>query len=511
MRRRQFLKSSAGAAALALLAQPARAQTQDPVSLDALDISGAMRTLPGASLKDFRGALNGPLVLPADEGYEAARRLAWPTTRFDRRPAFIVRATGPADVALAVTFARENNLLLAVKGGGHSDFGIGSRDGAMMLDLSLLRGVRISAAQQRAEVAGATLAGLIDHEAGARGLAVPLGDTPTVGIGGLALGGGFGKLGRRYGLTTDAIQAVDIVCADGRLRRASPDENSDLFWALRGGGGNFGVATAFELALRPIPPQVLAGQITFDYSQAKGVLRAYGHLAAAAPEVLHGQLLIRRNQDDASSSLELHVCWSGPLADGERAMETIRRFGRVTGDTVRPVTYPMAQGATAHVTRSAPTASPAPLARATYFQSGFVDGLDEALASMIVEALAPHPDRRFSMLFLHGGGEIARIDPSTSPFPYRTALHDMIFVATWPRGPGEEEHRADVTRIWQHLKPHTRGFYGNDMAGGVTAAEVATNFGSHAARLADIKARYDPSNLFRLNANIEPAPKPARS
>ncbi|HEX4779748.1 MAG TPA: FAD-binding oxidoreductase [Usitatibacter sp.] len=479
--------------------------------MDALDMSGAMRTLPAASLEDLRGVLNGPLVFPADEGYDAARRLAWPATRFDRRPAFIVRASGPADVALAVTFARENSLLLAVKGGGHSDFGIGARDGAMMLDLSLLRGVRISAAQRRAEVAGGTLAGLIDHEAGARGLAVPLGDTPTVGIGGLALGGGFGKLGRRYGLTTDAIRAVDIVCADGRLRRASPDENPDLFWALRGGGGNFGVATAFELALQPIPPQVLAGQITFDYSQARQVLRAYGHFAATAPDVLHGQLLVQRNPDDATSFLRLDVCWSGDLAEGQRAMETIRRFGRVTGDTVRPVTYPMAQGATAHAARHTSASSTAPRPRETYFQSGFLDVLDEALASMIVEALSPHPDRRFSMLFLHGGGEIARTDPGTSPFPHRTALHDMIFVATWPRGPGEQEHRAEVTRIWRQLETHTRGFYGNDMAGGVTAAEVAANFGSHAARLAGVKARYDPSNLFRLNANIEPAPRPARS
>ena len=510
MRRRQFLKRSAGVA-LGLATLTARAQTQDAPSVDALDMSGAMRTLPATSLKDLRGALNGPLVLPSDEGYEAARRLAWPTTRFDRRPAFVVRASGPADVALAVTFARESSLVLAVKGGGHSDFGVGARDGAMMLDLSLLRGVRISASQRRAVVAGATLTGLIDHEAGARGLGVPLGDTPTVGIGGLALGGGFGKLGRRFGLTTDAIRAVDIVCADGRLRRASADENSDLFWALRGGGGNFGVATAFELALRPIPPQVLAGQITFDYSQAGQVLRAYGHFAAAAPDVLHGQLLVRRNQDDANSFLQLNVCWSGNLADGERAMETIRRFGRVTGDTVRPVTYPIAQGATAHAARGAPSAAAAPAARETYFQSGFVDVLDEALASLIVEVLPPHPDRHFSMLFLHGGGEIARTDPATSPFPHRTALHDMIFVATWPRGPGEQEHRAEVTRIWRQLKPYTRGFYGNDMAGGVSAGEVAANFGSHAARLAEVKARYDPSNLFRLNANIEPAPHPARS
>ena len=507
MRRRQFLRSSAGAAAFSLFAQGARAQSRDPVALDALDLNGATRTLPASSFKDLRDALNGPLIFSSDDGYDAARRLAWPPSRFDRRPAFIVRASGPADVAVAVTFARENNLLLSVKGGGHSDFGLGGQDGAMMLDLSLMRGVRIDAAQQRAEVAGATLAGLIDHETGAYGLAIPLGDTPTVGIGGLALGGGIGRIGRLYGLATDAIRAADVVCADGRLRRASPDENPDLFWALHGGGGNFGVVTAFEFALHPMPPQVLAGQVTFDYAQAREVLRAYGHFAATAPDAMHGQMLIRRNQDDATSFLQLDVCWSGPLAEGERALETIRRFGRVTGDTVKPMTYPAFQGATAHAGRSATSSQD----RATFFRSGFVDVLDDALVSTIVDALTPRPDRSFAVLFLHGGGEIARIDPSTSPFPHRTALHDMIFVTTWLKGPGEAEHRSEATQIWQRLKPHTRGFYGNDMGGGVTPAEVAANLGSNAARMADIKARYDPSNLFRLNANIEPASAPAHA
>jgi FAD/FMN-containing dehydrogenase len=208
------------------------------------------------------------VLLPGDDGYEPARRLFF-HPRYDHRPAFIVQATGPADVVLAVAFARENNLLMSIKGGGHSDLGVSSHDRAMMLDLGLLRGVRVDPRSRRAWVAGATPSGLIDHETAPYLLATPLGGEPTVGFGGLALGGGFGKLGRTYGLTLDSVRSIDVVCADGQLRRASADENADLFWGLRGGGSNFGVATAFELDLHPVPERVFAGVLAFPFHQLR--------------------------------------------------------------------------------------------------------------------------------------------------------------------------------------------------------------------------------------------------
>ena len=268
--------------------------------------------------------------------------------RFDKHPAFIVQATGAADVALAVAFARENGLLLAVKGGGHNEFGVSVYEGGMLLDLSPLGGVRIDADTRRAWVGGATLAGLIDHEAGSRGLAAPLGGTSTVGIGGLAMGGGFGKLSRRFGLTLDAVRSMDLVSADGRIRRASERENPDLFWAARGGGGNFGVATALELELSPIPDRVFAGSISFPFEQARQVLTAYGDYARAAPDELCIELFLAARADPEAGQLKLNVCYSGALAEAECAFQSLRRFGRVLRDEVKAVSYSVAQGADSH-------------------------------------------------------------------------------------------------------------------------------------------------------------------
>jgi hypothetical protein len=377
----------------------------------------------------------------------------------------------------------------------------------MMLDLSPLRAVRIDTDTRSAWVAGATPAGLIDHEAGARGLAVPLGGAATVGIGGLALGGGLGKLARRHGLTLDAIRAVDVVCADGQIRRASRDENPDLFWALRGGGGNFGVATSLELQLHPIPPRVLAGEIVFPFSQLRQVLAAYGEFTAEAPDDLYVELVLACHGTAEASVLQLGVCYLGDPGRAERALQPLRRFGLVLRDGVKAVSYPTAQGAEAHAAARAPTTAPA---RETVFRAAFLDGMGPAFASALAEGLEPDPDRRINMLFLHGGGAISWTAPSETAFSHRSASHDMIFIASWPKGEDEARHAEHVRQTWSRLQPFTRGFYVNDMAGGVTPAEVAANYGPNAARLGALKARWDPQNLFRLNANILPAPASAR-
>lgn len=381
MRRRQFLQTTLGVASAALLSRYARAEANAPVpsGVEAVALDGGVGTLSGAALEDLRGALHGALLLPGDSGYDDARRLV--SRRFDKYPAFIVQATGAADVALAVAFARENRLLLAVKGGGHNEFGVSACEGAMMLDLSPLRGVHIDADSRRAWVAGATLAGLIDHEAGNRGLAAPLGGTSTVGIGGLALGGGFGKLSRRFGLTLDAVRAADIVTADGRIHRASERENPDLFWAVRGGGGNFGVATAFELELHPIPEQVFAGSIFFPFGQARQVLAAYGDYASAAPNDLYVELFLGIRATAEASQLQLNVCYSGAPAEAERVLKPLSRFGEVLRDEVKPLSYPTAQGADAHTSaRTPPAAGPTTDA---YGRTGFLEGLGAPLAARL--------------------------------------------------------------------------------------------------------------------------------
>lgn len=504
--RRLLLQVGLAAAGTAMSRRVSRAQPGATARVvEALTLDGGRRTLAAGALQDLAGALRGPLLLPRDDGYDQARRLA--SARFDRRPAFIVQATGAADAALAVTFARENHLLLSVKGGGHSDFGVSARDDAMMLDLSLLQGVRVDAQTRRAWVAGATLVGLIDHETGAQGLAVPLGGSPSVGIGGLALGGGLGRLGRRYGLTLDSIHAVDLICADGRPRRASPSDNPDLFWALRGGGGNFGVATAFELELHPIPDRVLAGSIFFPFSQLSRILKAYGEFSPEAPDDLYVELFLGVRANVETSVLQLNLCHLGDAIQADRILPVLRRFGRVVREDMTHVSYPIARGATAHAAARAPAAAPT---RDIFWRSGFLSQLGNPLASILAEELLPDPDRHINMLFLQAGGAIGRTAPDATAFAHRGARHDMIFVASSSKREGAPPHAEAANRTWGRLKSLTSGFYVNDMAGGVTPTEVAVDYGANAARLAAVKARYDPGNLFRLNANIMPAP-PARA
>lgn len=474
------------------------ARTSAPrTPVDALALDGSVKSLSFGMFTDFAAALRGDVLLPNDDGYDSARRLFF-YSRFDRRPAFIVQATGPQDVALAVAFAHENKLLLSIKGGGHSDLGVSSHDQAMMLDLGLLRGVRVDSRSKTAWIAGATPAGLIDHETAPDLLATPLGGEPTVGYGGIALGGGFGKLGRTYGLTLDSVRSIDVACADGKLRRASADENADLFWAMRGGGSNFGVATAFEVDLHPVPEKVFAGVLTFPFHQLREVATAYGDYSARASEQLYVELYIDVRDNADASLLQLNVCTIG--TDAEAALRPLRQFGDVLHDDIKPVSFATAQNAEAHHAVRLPVQSPP---SDTFFRSGLLEGLGAPLASAIAESLIPKPGRRITMLFLHAGGAISRRPVTSTAFSHRSTSHDMIFVGRWPKG--ETRHSEYISQTWDRLLPHIRGFYVNEMAGGVTPSEVADNYGANARRLAITKRKWDPDNLFRLNANILPA------
>ena len=471
-----------------------------PSEVAAALANGGVTSLRGAELKDLADTLHGRLLLPQDDGYDEARRLV--PRRFDKRPAFIVLATGAADVGYAVDFARERRLLLAVKCGGHSDWGVSACDGGMMLDLSQMRSVRVDAGARRSWVAGGTLAGLVDHETHSHGLAVPLGGNPTVGIGGLASGGGIGRLSRRFGLTLDSIRSVDVVTAEGKLVRASEMENADLLWAVRGGGGNFGVVTSFEFELHPIPARVIAGTIAFPFSQLRQVLSAYADYGASAPDELYLGCFLSTHSSLDDSALLLDVCYSGDEANAERIVGRLRQFGRVIKDDVKPVSYLSIQGADAHP--GARTASVGP-ARDAFFSAGFVAGIEKQLAAKIADSVKPHPDRRVNILFLPTGGAINRVPVGATAFPNRSVSHDMILVVSWEFSDvGAAMHREYGQQLWLDMMPATHGFYNNDMAGGVSGDAVAQNFGENYPRLARLKAHYDPENIFRLNANIRP-------
>ncbi len=305
---------------------------------------------------------------------------------------------------------------------------------------------------------------------------------------------------RQFLETALSLASTTLLTRYARAQESGPAASA-VEAATRGGGGNFGVATALELDLHPIPERVLAGSISFPFDQARQVLAAYGDYARAAPDDLYVDLFLAARATAETSVLLLDVCYLGSTGDADRVLQPLRRLGRVVREDVKPVSYPTAQGANTHI--AARTSSAHPTTDGS-FRAGFLDLLSEGLASAIAESVRPQPDRRINMLFLHGGGAISRIAPSATAFSQRAALHDMIFIGSWPKGDEHSRHEEYIRQTWARLQPFTRGFYVNDMAGGVSPPEVAANFGPNAARLAAVKARWDPQNLFRLNANILP-------
>jgi FAD/FMN-containing dehydrogenase len=503
MKRRQFLQATLGTTLAASSTRFAIAQTTSamPATVNAVLATGGNAALPGAALTELRDTLHGRLLLPEDDGYEEARHLV--LRRFDKHPAFIVQASGAADVRYAVDFARDYRLLLAVKGGGHSESGVSTCDGGMMLDLSPMRAVRVDAGARRAWVSGATLAGLVDHEACSQGLIVPVGDRNTVGIGGLATGGGLGPISRRFGLTLDAIRSVDVVTADGKLVHASETDAPDLFWAVRGGGGNFGVVTNFEFELYPMQSRVVGGRIVFPFAQAHQVLSAYADYTAAAPDELYVDCFVNVVDSLDQSTLEMSVCYTGNEADAERVLDPMKHFGKVLRTSVATTSYLSLQGADKQpAPRSAASATSTPTDY--YNQAGFVAGIEKGLIEAIASSAEPFPGRNTRMLFQPAGGAISRVASTATAYNHRAASHDMLLIASWKRDENAGKHGRYADLFWRSLKKHTRGFYTNDLAGAVTAGDVAVNFGENYARLARIKQIYDPTNLFRLNANIEP-------
>lgn len=497
MKRRHFCQSSlAAAVALSLGSQQALASLGgglEDVSADiqAVTGGGAGITLPRASVKDLADGLRGQLLLPGNEAYEQARQILNPS--FDRYPALVVQPAGPADVSRAVQFAAQENMLVAVKCGGHSASGKSTCDGGMLIDLSSLRSVRIDPVQRTAWVAGGSLLAELDHESMAYGLVTTAGTVSHTGVGGLTLGGGFGRLGRRFGLTIDNLRSVDIVTADGRLLRASAAENPDLFWGVRGGGGNFGVVTAFEFQLHPMNREVLAGSYHFPFSEARQVLNFMAEYAASAPDELNvgGGLF---GEPGGEPSVSVSVVYSGPPEQAEALFAPISKAGTVLRDTVKPWDYVALQ-------KSGDIDDPR--ANGSYMKSGFIRAITPDLVEDLAATFQGHPGRRTWMGFQQSGGAISRVPGDATAFPNRDASHNLLSFVGWPVASDPGEHVAYIKNQWSVIERHTGGFYTNDMFD-QTQANVSENYGQNFMRLVAVKNRYDPGNLFRLNANIKP-------
>ena len=495
MDRRKFLGSSVAAAVAA--AVPAHAAWEDVLylptkvetDLEAIKLDGSEFTLKQAEVQELSDSLKGKLWLPGTEAYDEARTLLEPT--FDRYPAFVVQPTGAADVSSAVRFARDHDLLTAVKCGGHSSSGKSSCDGGMQIDLSTFRDVYVDPIKQTARVAGGSLLGELDHEAMSRGLVTTAGTVSHTGVGGLTLGGGFGRLARRFGLTIDNVLELDIVTADGKLRRASPAENPDLFWALRGGGGNFGVVTSFLFQLHPMQREVIHGSVIYPFAEAKQVARFFGEYAEAAPDELATNIFMGA-QPGGNPAVVLGFMYSGDPGKADALIAPMLKAGTVVQNTIAPKDYVAVQ-------RSGDFDDVR--ANGAYMKTGFCGAFTGKLIDDAIDNFEISDARATWFGTQQSGGRIGRVAGDATAFAHRDAHHNMLSFVSWKMGEDPTEHIKYIKSHWDHMVPHTRGFYTNDLYD-ESQTEVNANYRGNFARLLEIKQQHDPTNLFRLNANI---------
>lgn len=457
----------------------------------AIGLNGRQLTLTPADIDDFRASLRGPLLLTGQGGYEDARPI-W-NRAFDRKPAIIARCAGAADVTQAVNFARSHGLLTAVRGGGHSLSGQSVCEGGLVVDLSPMTGMRIDPLAKTARVEPGARLAQVDREAQAFGLAVPLGTASDTGAAGLTLGGGFGRLCRKYGLACDNLIGADVVTADGRFVKVSARENPDLLWALRGGGGNFGVVTSFEYRLHAVGPTMFGGELVYPFTQARDVLRSFANFIATVPDELFVFVFLRPAPDH-QRVLVFNVCYCGLVDGAERVLEPLRRLGKPAKDGLAPTPYVKLQSA---LDVGSPPGR-------YYIKGGYVNRFTPELSNAIVDHLESSPADNTVIAVAHFGGAISRVKPTATAYWHREPNHEVIVMGHWDDPAGAETTIEWVRGAWKTLEPHTAGYYFNLAGYDESEQRVRANYGDNYPRLVALKKRYDPLNLFRLNANIKP-------
>jgi FAD/FMN-containing dehydrogenase len=445
--------------------------------------------------------ISGELVLPADPSFDQARRV-W-NAMIDKRPSLIVRPHGTADVLAAVGFARQNGLPVAVRCGGHSVAGKGVCDDGVLIDLSAMKGVRVDPVRRTARANGGSLWGEYDHETQAFGLASPGGRVTTTGIGGFTLGGGYGWLSPKYGLACDNLVSADVVTADGRLVVASEDENQDLFWGLRGGGGNFGVVTSFEFRLHPVGPAIVGGMVMHPLERAGEVLRAYRDYADDGPDELATAFGLFPAPPEPFVPAQLQnktvlgiiACYCGEPQAGERAVRPLKELGSPAVDLIGPMPY------TAMQDLLDPTA---PSGWRWYNTGEHLNGLSDQAIDVIIDHAPQGLDPLSQIIVFRHGGAVSRIQDTETAFSNREAAYLLHPLAAWLSPEDDERHIAWVRELVGAMEPFkTGGVYLN-----FTPEEherVLDGYGAEKlARLAALKERYDPANMFRFNHNVQP-------
>jgi FAD/FMN-containing dehydrogenase len=453
------------------------------------------------SLRLDAGALRGQVILPEDADYDTHRRI-W-NGSIDKHPALIVRCAGVADVMAVVKFGQASGMPVAVRSGGHSFPGFSVADDALVIDLSLMKGVRVDPEKRTARVQAGVLLGELDRETQAFGLAVPAGLVTHTGVAGLTLGGGIGWIMRKHGLSIDNLLSIDLVTATGEFVRASADENADLFWGVRGGGGNFGIATEFEFRCVPLDSHVLAGPVFWPMEKSAEVLRFYRDWVAGAPDELMTIVVHRKAPPLPFVPEELHgervvmiiCCWVGDLEKGERVLRPLREFGSPVADVCMP--KPFLQ----HQAMLDPSFTPG---RWYYFKSCDVAELTDEIIDITAERSLRISSPLTSFPIWQMGGAVARVDKAETAFNGRTAGFTYNIGACTQTRTGFDEERAWVRDFWSALEPWHQGVYVNFL-GDEGADRVREAYGSDKYnRLRALKQKYDPENFFRLNQNIAP-------
>jgi hypothetical protein len=493
MKRRTFCKTTLiGSTALALrpacplAAEPQPSPQASTVVADvpAIKLAGQSTVIEKAALEEFSASLRGNVILAGHPEYDAARRI-W-NAMIDKRPAMIVRCAGAADVANAVTFARERELLVAVRGGGHSHPGYSTCDGGMVIDLSPMRTVRVDPKNRVATVAAGAWGRDVDTETQHYGLATCMGQISDTGCAGLTLGGGFSWLSRQFALACDNLKSVDLVSADGQLRHVSTDENADLFWGIRGGGGNFGVVTSFDYRLHAVAPKVIGGHVTFPAARAREVLEFYSGFAASTPRELSSDFSL-----GTVEGASIYVCYAGDLATGMKVLEPLLRLSKPIENTIGPQTYLQVQRQF-----DGPHLSPT----YHYLKGGFLREFAPGLIDLLADDF--RPGEHFGVYMQNSSGAVGDIEPTATAFWNRNTIVNLMLIGDWPDPADNERNRAFVRATWEKIAPFTAGFYVN--LGDADKRSTDRNFGPNHARLVALKRKYDPGNLFRLNSNIRP-------
>ena len=464
-------------------------------------LSASAKSISQDTVAALRGKLRGVVALPGEDGYDAARTI-W-NAMIDRRPALIARCASPEDVVQAVKFARQNELLVSIRGGGHNIAGNAVCNDGLMIDLSLMKNVQVDPNARRATVDPGCILADFDAAAQAHGLATPLGINSTTGVAGLTLGGGFGWLSRKYGMTVDNLQSANVVLADGKQVRASETENADLFWGLRGGGGNFGIVTNFEFQLHPVGPNVLSGLIVFPFDQAKSVITQFARFTETMPDELNVWMVTRKAPPLPFLSADVHgkemvalaLCYAGDPAEGEKLIEPLRGFGTAHGEHVGVQPYVAWQQAFDPL-----------LARGArnYWKSHNFSKLSDGAIDAIIEYAAKLPSPHCEIFVGSIGGQTARVAADAMAYSSRDANYVMNVHGRWESAAEDDRCIAWAREFFAKSQPFaSAGAYINFLTED-ESDRVAFAYGKVYDQLVALKKKYDPTNFFRMNQNIRP-------